>query len=614
MNDRGASVVIVDADEFVPSVGPRLGLPIEPNIRTAVDAVEYGMGSLAAALVRHRRGFDVLSGIPNVAAWSEVRPGEVVDVLGELQNVYDVVVVNVSHGIEDLAGRRPGPLRRHAVGCWPRSRRSSASAPPGPSVWCASSVGSPTCVSSRETPIHLVVDRAPAEPLKRGEIDDEIRRTYPPSSLTFAPSDRRVEQAAWGGELVGSRGLRTCDRPRRRRPGRNGGSPVRRLRCLPWRCSQSRSCRSRRPSSSPFRSRSVVAFHREVEAHERTCRCVWSAIRRDVLARLERRRVRPESDLEQVRVEIGRAVDDYQRRAHLGEEMPLTDPPAMAERRPAFCDRLRSAHGAPGSPRRRRDLHRRTAGLVPRYRRASAWAALLRAKTENRQIVDRLLAATERQLNARHPIVQARVLNGTARLTAAIPPVGDQLSATLRRYTVRDVTLDDLVRRDSLSPEAANFLTALMQMRSRITVSGEPGAGKTTLAAALLAAGPANHCVRSCEEIREITVPVTHGAYYEVRPPAIDGTGEISLRDLVKFVLAMRPDRIVVGEVRGAEAFELAVRSMPGAGSSAPSMPTARRGAERAGQRGAHGGRERHRADRAARCLRVPRPRRPPRP
>jgi len=119
------------------------------------------------------------------------------------------------------------------------------------------------------------------------------------------------------------------------------------------------------------------------------------------------------------------------------------------------------------------------------------------------------------------------------------------------------VTLDDLVARESLSREGAAFLHVLMQLRSRIAVSGEPGAGKTTLVAALLAAAPAGHCVRACEEIRELAVPITHGSYYEVRPPALDGTGEISLRDLVKFVLAMRPDRIVVGEVRGAEAFEL---------------------------------------------------------
>jgi pilus assembly protein CpaF len=154
-------------------------------------------------------------------------------------------------------------------------------------------------------------------------------------------------------------------------------------------------------------------------------------------------------------------------------------------------------------------------------------------------------------------MVQARVLSGSARLTAAIPPVGDQLSATVRRYVVRHVTLAELVGRGSLSVEAAAFLRQMMQFRSRIAVSGEPGAGKTTLLAALLASAPAGQCVRACEEIRELAVPITHGSYYEVRPPGLDGTGEISLRDLVKFVLAMRPDRIVVGEVRGAEAFEL---------------------------------------------------------
>jgi pilus assembly protein CpaF len=179
------------------------------------------------------------------------------------------------------------------------------------------------------------------------------------------------------------------------------------------------------------------------------------------------------------------------------------------------------------------------------------------SEEENHQVVERLLATTERQLNTKHPLVQARVLGGSARLTAAIPPVSDQLSATLRRYVVRNVTLADLVARDAMSGEAASFFERLMQIRSRITISGEPGAGKTTLLAALLAAGPASHCVRTCEEIRELAVPITHGSYYEVRPAALDGTGAITLRDLVKFVLAMRPDRIVVGEVRGSEAFEL---------------------------------------------------------
>ena len=152
--------------------------------------------------------------------------------------------------------------------------------------------------------------------------------------------------------------------------------------------------------------------------------------------------------------------------------------------------------------------------------------------SENRHIVERLLADTDRTLTVKAPLTQARVLNGTARLTASIPPISDQLSATIRKY-------------------------ALMQTRSRIVVSGEPGAGKTTLLSAMLAGVPPQHCIRCCEEIREITIDFTHGGYYEVRPQGIDGTGEISLRDLVKFTLAMRPDRIICGEVRGAEAFEL---------------------------------------------------------
>jgi pilus assembly protein CpaF len=283
----------------------------------------------------------------------------------------------------------------------------------------------------------------------------------------------------------------------------------------------------------------------------------YEVIRRDVLARIERRQLRLEGDLDEVRVEALRAVDEYERLARLGEELPLISPAVMVDR----VLRSITDFGPMTDLIARRDVEEIfLEGARVSYLDASGHLRGLTVPTtedESRQMIERLLAPTERQLNTKHPMVQARVLDGTARLTAAIPPIGDRLSATLRRYVVRNVTLDDLVARDSLSREAAAFLTALMQLRSRVAVSGEPGAGKTTLAAALLAAGPPSHCVRSCEEIRELAVPITHGSYYEVRPPALDGTGEISMRDLVKFVLAMRPDRIVVGEVRGAEAFEL---------------------------------------------------------
>jgi pilus assembly protein CpaF len=283
----------------------------------------------------------------------------------------------------------------------------------------------------------------------------------------------------------------------------------------------------------------------------------YDAIRRQVHLRIERRRLRPDVDLEAVRGEVGATVDEYQRAAMLGEHLPLADPTELGDRVLRSITDL----GPLTDLLARRDVEEIfIEGPRVSYLDGSGRLRGLTVPTsedENRHVVERMLAATDRQLNTKHPLVQARVLGGSARLTAAIPPVGDQLSATVRRYVVRNVTLADLVARDAMSQQAAAFLHLLMQLRSRVTVSGEPGAGKTTLLAALLAAAPANQCVRACEEIRELAVPITHGSYYEVRPPALDGTGEITLRDLVKFVLAMRPDRIVVGEVRGAEAFEL---------------------------------------------------------
>jgi pilus assembly protein CpaF len=283
----------------------------------------------------------------------------------------------------------------------------------------------------------------------------------------------------------------------------------------------------------------------------------YEKIRRAVLERIEHRQLQPEHELAEVQAEVERAVDEFSRRARLGEVVPLGDPDAMAQRvlkavvdlgplSELFSRTDIEEIFVEGSRVTYLDTEGRLRGLAEPT-----------DESENRRTIDRLLASTDRVLNAQQPMVQARVCDGSARLTAAIPPIADCLSATIRRYTLRNAGLDELVERDSLTPEAATFLWALMQVRSRVAVSGEPGAGKTTLAAALLASVPASHCVRACEEIRELAVPLVHGAYYEVRPPGLDGSGEITLRQLVKFLLAMRPDRIVVGEVRGSEAFEL---------------------------------------------------------
>jgi pilus assembly protein CpaF len=179
------------------------------------------------------------------------------------------------------------------------------------------------------------------------------------------------------------------------------------------------------------------------------------------------------------------------------------------------------------------------------------------SEAENRHVVDRLLAESDRRLDASSPIVQARVLEGSARLTAVISPIADQLSVTIRRYALRRESLQTLTELGSLTIPAANFLALVARTNASYLVSGPPGSGKTSLLAALIQASPAGLCIRCCEEVRELHVPLLHGSYYEARPAALDGRGEISLRDLVKVILAMRPDRIIVGEVRGAEAFEL---------------------------------------------------------
>jgi pilus assembly protein CpaF len=287
----------------------------------------------------------------------------------------------------------------------------------------------------------------------------------------------------------------------------------------------------------------------------------YASIRRAVLGAVEEAKLDPRSDTEAVRALVVRAVDGYQRAAHAGTlgvgGMALSDPAAMVGRiTQAICD-----FGALSSLFGRSDVEEifiegdRVLYLDQGGRLRGLAAPTTEA--ENRQVIDQLLSQTQRHLDAKSPLVQARVLQGAARLSAAIPPVADRLSATLRKYTLRKETLPYLLERDSLSTAAASFLWAVMQSRRSLIVSGPPGAGKTSLLSALVAATPANHCIRCAEEIRELSAPVTHGSYYEARPPALDGSGEISLRDLVKFLLAMRPDLIVVGEVRGAEAFEL---------------------------------------------------------
>ncbi len=293
---------------------------------------------------------------------------------------------------------------------------------------------------------------------------------------------------------------------------------------------------------------------------------VYESLRREALERIDGKGIDPEVDVEAVKELVETTVDEYQSRAHLGVGRSLVDPGSTLDR---LLHSL-TGRGPLAQLLERDDIEEVfVEGDQVTYLEAGG---SLRAspvpttEAESRTTIDQLIAATDRRLDASNPIVQARILNGTARLTAVIPPVGDHLSATIRRYALRRQTMDSLVGLGSLTWSAASFLEAAMKSSASIVVSGSPGAGKTSFLSALISAVPSSHCVRACEEVRELHVPLVHGSYYEARAAALDGTGEINLRDLVKVTLAMRPDLIVVGEVRGAEAFELTRAANAGCG------------------------------------------------
>ena len=283
----------------------------------------------------------------------------------------------------------------------------------------------------------------------------------------------------------------------------------------------------------------------------------YEQIRARALADIEKLGIDPDVDHGSLRALLQDAVEDYQRRAELGEGRSLASPEQTVER---LFDSVVGL-GPIGTLLRRPDVEEIfiEGGRVAYLESQGMLRGLESPATEseNRAVVERLVASTDRRLDASNPVVQARILEGGARLTAVIPPVSDRLSATIRRYALRSESLAALVELGSLSAPAAEFLAAAMRASASVIVSGPPGAGKTSFLSALIAAIPSDHCVRSCEEVRELHVPLIHGSYYEARPPFIGGGGAVTLRDLVKVTLAMRPDVIAIGEVRGAEAFEL---------------------------------------------------------
>jgi pilus assembly protein CpaF len=194
--------------------------------------------------------------------------------------------------------------------------------------------------------------------------------------------------------------------------------------------------------------------------------------------------------------------------------------------------------------------------------------ALRLAQDELRLLVERMLAPTNRHLDLSSPFVDATLPDGS-RLHVAIPDVTPgPWYVNIRKFVSRTRRLADLVTAGSLTAPAANFLEAAVIAGLNILVSGPTQAGKTTLLGCLTAAIPPRERLVVAEEVRELSVPLRDVVALQCRPPNLDGTGEITLRRLVKEALRMRPDRMVIGEVREAESLDLLLAlnaGLPGA-------------------------------------------------
>lgn len=172
-------------------------------------------------------------------------------------------------------------------------------------------------------------------------------------------------------------------------------------------------------------------------------------------------------------------------------------------------------------------------------------------------IVQRIANRVGRRVDESSPLVDARLQDGS-RLNAVISPLAlDGALVSIRRFATRPLTPADLVGRKTSTPQINEFLAACVRARLNILISGGTGSGKTTLLNMLSSFVPDDERIASIEDAAELQLQQPHVARMETRPANLDGKGEITSRDLLRNSLRMRPDRIIVGECRGAEAFDM---------------------------------------------------------
>ncbi|MDP9025919.1 MAG: CpaF family protein, partial [Candidatus Eremiobacteraeota bacterium] len=172
-------------------------------------------------------------------------------------------------------------------------------------------------------------------------------------------------------------------------------------------------------------------------------------------------------------------------------------------------------------------------------------------------ICQRIVSQVGRRVDEASPICDARLADGS-RVNVIAPPLAiDGPALTIRKFRKDKLTLDQITRFGAISPEGAEILKIIGKVRCNVVISGGTGSGKTTLLNCLTNYIESDERIITCEDAAELQLQQAHVVRLETRPPNLEGSGAVTMRDLVKNCLRMRPERIIVGEVRGPEAFDL---------------------------------------------------------
>jgi len=173
------------------------------------------------------------------------------------------------------------------------------------------------------------------------------------------------------------------------------------------------------------------------------------------------------------------------------------------------------------------------------------------------KIIQRIVGGVGRRIDETQPMCDARLADGS-RVNAIIPPLAlDGPLVSIRRFGAKPLQGEDLIRNDSITREMLDYLRAAVRARLNIVVSGGTGSGKTTLLNMLSSFIPSDERVATIEDAAELRLQQDHVIRMETRPANVEGQGEVTSRDLLRNALRMRPDRIIIGECRGAEAFDM---------------------------------------------------------